>query len=131
MCGARGDLETMGAQLAFIGSGEPPFARTFHDEFVPDCSVYSDTSAATYAAIGARSGLRTIAGPGVIVAALRARRNGFRQTATRGRPLQQGGVVVMLPGDRVAWSYTSRHAGDHPSTDQVVEAVRTAVGQRD
>ena len=129
MRGARGELEAMGARLAFVGTGEPRYARSFRDELVPDCPVYSDTSGATYASIGARGGLRTIAGPGVITAALRARRNGFRQTQTRGRPLQQGGVVIMLPGDRVGWSYISRHAGDHPTTAQVVEAVRTAVGR--
>ena len=129
MRGARGDLEAIGARLAFVGTGEPQFARAFRDEFVPDCPVYSDTSAATYVAIGARGGLRTIAGPGVITAALRARRGGFRQTHTRGRPLQQGGVVVMLPGDRVGWSYLSRHAGDHPTTDEVVAGARAAVGR--
>jgi hypothetical protein len=37
-------------------------------------------------------------------------------------------VLVVLPGDRVAYSHLSRHAGDHPPTEEVLVAVRAATG---
>jgi len=41
-------------------------------------------------------------------------------------PDQQGGVYVMLPGDRTAYAYLSGSAGDHPPIDAVLDALRAA-----
>lgn len=127
MRGTKGDIERLGAHLVFIGSGAPPFARNFRQEYVPDCDVYSDPSGRTYEVIGARRGLWSTFSPGAVWAAIRAFRRGFRQGKTQGRALVQGGVVVALPGDRIAWSYLSRHAGDHPTPEAVVAGLRRAV----
>ena len=129
MRGEKDEIEALGGRLVFVGSGSPAFARDFRAERAPDCTVLSDPVAASYRAIGARHGVISTLSPAMISAALRARRSGARQARVQGRPMQQGGVVVMLPGDRVAWSYISRHAGDHPEPAAVVSALRDAVGR--
>lgn len=125
--GRRAEIEALGAALLFVGSGAPRFARDFQRTFAPGSPVYSDPSGATYDALGARRGVLTTLGPSALRAGVRAMRGGFRQGRTRGLALVQGGVVVTLPGGRVAWSHLSRHAGDHPGPSEVVTALRRAV----
>ena len=124
--GVKGEIEAVDARLAFVGSGAPHFAREFRDTQVPDCDVYSDPSGASYRVIGARSGVLSTLDPAVIAAGFRTLRRGFRQAKTQGNALLNGGVVVMVPGNRVAWSYISKRAGDHPPTRRVLEAVGSA-----
>lgn len=128
MRGERSEIEALGGRLVFVGSGSPAFARDFRAERAPDCTVLSDPEVASYRAIGARHGVVSTLHPAMISASLRARRSGARQARVQGRAMQQGGVLVVLPGDRVAWSYISRHAGDHPRPTEVVAALRDAVG---
>ena len=128
MRGEQADIEALGARLAFVGSGTAAQARDFQAERAPGCTVLTDPQAQSYRAIGARHGIISTLHPRMIRASLRARRSGAHQTRVAGRPLQQGGVVVMLPGDRVAWSYISRHAGDHPDPAEVIAALRESVG---
>ena len=66
-------------------------------------------------------------GPRVWRAGLRALRRGARQTRVKGHPFQQGGVLVLAPGDRAVYAYISKQAGDHPPVADVVNAVRQAV----
>lgn len=128
MRGRKQEIDELGARLVYVGSGAPPFAAYFRETYVPDCEVYSDPSGRTYDVIGARRGVLSTFTPAAIRAALRALRHGFRQGKTQGKPFLQGGVLIVLPGDRVAWSYLSRHAGDHPEPDVVVRQLRSAVG---
>lgn len=127
MHGAKGDIEAAGGSLVFLGTGSPAFAKDFQQERVPDTPVFSDPSGATYNALGARSGLAVTLGPSSLLAGRRARAAGFRQGRTQGKALQLGGVAVILPGDRVAWSFLSQFAGDHPETGDVLAALRAAV----
>ena len=127
MRGVKPRIAEAGAALAFVGSGAPHFARDFQQAYAPDCQVFSDMSGATYEGIGARSGVLSTLGPQVLGAARRALAAGFRQGTTQGRAFVQGGVLILLPGDRVAWSYISSHAGDHPRPEAVTAALRTAV----
>lgn len=129
MLGVKDDIEAAGARLVFLGTGAPAFAKDFQQERVPGIPVYSDPSGRTYDALGAKHGLTVTLGPGTISAGKRAREKGFRQGRTQGKALQLGGVAVILPGDRVAWSYLSRFAGDHPESEAVVDAVRAAVAR--
>lgn len=126
MHGEREGIAARGARLAFVGNGSPAQARGFRDTHVPGADVYTDPSTATYRALGTARGLVATLGPGAVRNGLRALRGGFRQGAVQGNAWVQGAVLVVLPGDRVAWSRLSRHAGDHPSIAEVMEALRAA-----
>lgn len=122
----RADIERRGAALAFVGNGSPRFARGFRDEYCPGCTVLTDPRLDSYRAIGARSGLLNTLGPQAWGSALRAFRRGARQRGVQGHAFQQGGVLVVAPGDRLLYSHLSSAAGDHPSLDAILAAIPAA-----
>ena len=116
-----------------IGSGAPHFARAFAEDHGigpggAAVSVLVDPELRAYRALALRRGVGTILDRRAFVAGRRAFAGGFRQTRTQGDPLQQGGVFVVVPGDRVAWGYPSAFAGDHPDVGAVIDALRVGVG---
>ncbi len=117
------DVEAAGARLVFIGNGGVRYAGGFRDEFCPDCTVLTDPQLQSYKLIGARSGVLNTLGPQAWGAGVRAFARGARQHRTQGSPFQQGGVLVVAPGDTVAYAYLSKAAGDHPSVDEVIAAI--------
>jgi len=119
----RDDIEARGAHLAFVGNGAPRYAGGFRDDFCPDCTVLTDPELASYRVIGARSGVLNTLGPQAWGAGIRAFARGARQRRVQGSPFQQGGVLVMAPGDRVVYSYLSKAAGDHAAVDEVIAAI--------
>jgi hypothetical protein len=124
--GWRERIEELGARLVFVGSGAPAFAMDFQRAHAPDCLVLTDPSGASYAALGAVRGVLSTFSPRVLGSYRRALAAGFRLTETRGDALQQGGVLVVLPPNRVVYRHLSRVPGDHPAPEAVVAALRAA-----
>ncbi len=122
----RVDIEALGGGIAFVGNGTPRAAAWFQERFAADSTVLTDPDLASYHAIGARSGLLSTLGPGAWGAGLRAFRTGARQSTTKGHAYQQGGLVVMAPGNRVVYQHVSRAAGDHPPVSDVLAALEAA-----
>jgi peroxiredoxin len=120
------EIERRGADVVFVGNGDARHAKGFRDEFCPDCALLTDPKLASYKAIGARGGLVNTLGPQAWAAGIRAFRRGARQQKTQGHPFQQGGVLVIEPGDKVIYSYISKAAGDHPRVDDVIAAIPAA-----
>ncbi|MDQ6856760.1 MAG: AhpC/TSA family protein [Candidatus Dormibacteraeota bacterium] len=119
----RGEIEVRGARLAFVGNGGRRYATGFRDEFCSECTVLTDPELTSYKLIGARGGLVNTLGPQAWAAGIRAFRRGARQQKTQGHPFQQGGVLVVEAGGRVAYSYLSKAAGDHPRVNEVIAAI--------
>jgi hypothetical protein len=124
--GAQAEIEARGARLAFVGSGSPGQAADFGASHAPGVDIYTDPSTATYPAIGTARGVGATLGPRAAIAGLRAVRGGFRQGMVKGDVWMQGAVLVVLPGDRVVYTHVNRHNGDHPSTGEVLAALRRA-----
>ncbi|HEY8756000.1 MAG TPA: peroxiredoxin-like family protein [Candidatus Dormibacteraeota bacterium] len=121
---ARGDeIERRGARVVFLGNGSTRYAAGFRDEFCPECTVVTDPELITYRLIGARGGLVNTLGPQAWAAGIRAFRRGARQQTTQGHPFQQGGVLVVAPGNEIRYRYISKAAGDHPAVDEVLAAI--------
>ncbi|HEY6470190.1 MAG TPA: peroxiredoxin-like family protein [Candidatus Dormibacteraeota bacterium] len=123
---ARSDIEKLHGGIVFVGNGTPRAAAWFQKKFAPDSTVLTDPELVTYKAIGAHSGLMSTLGPQAWGAGLRALRSGARQTATKGHPFQQGGVLVIAPGSKVLFRHVSSTAGDHAPMDRVLAALRSA-----
>lgn len=120
----QAEIAALGARLVFVGNGEARWARDFAEKDCRGCRILTDPGLTSYRAIGARRGWSTTLGPRSLAAGWRAFRRGFRQTALRGVADQQGGVLAVLPGDRIAYAYVSGSAGDHPPVDAVLDALR-------
>jgi hypothetical protein len=124
--GKRSEIEALGAGIVFVGNGTARAAAWFHKQFAADSIVLTDPELVTYKAIGARSGMFSTLGPSAWSAGLRAFRSGARQSTTKGHPYQQGGLVVMAPGNRVLYQHISKAAGDHAPVADVLAALEAA-----
>jgi hypothetical protein len=122
----RAAIEALGGGIAFVGNGTPRAAAWFQKRFAADSTVLTDPDLVSYEAIGARSGLLSTLGPGAWSAGIRAFRSGARQSTTKGHPYQQGGLVLMAPGNKVLHRHVSRAAGDHPPVSDILSALAAA-----
>jgi alkyl-hydroperoxide reductase/thiol specific antioxidant family protein len=116
------DIRRRGAELIIVGNGQPQHAIDFRDTEHVESPLYVDPELQAYAAAGLKRGLRSSLSPGVILRGVRAFREGKRQSAPKGDAWQQGGVFVILPGNRVEFVYISEEAGDHPSAEAILSA---------
>ena len=117
-------IHEAGAELVIVGNGTPEMARAFREDLGLEVPLYTDPTRRTYALAGFKRGvLATFSAKGVAHAA-RAWRKGFRQTATRGDPLQQGGLLVVDPGGRILYAHRDNEAGDLASNEDVLAALR-------
>ena len=117
------DIRRRGAELITVGNGQPQHAIDFRETEHVESPLYVDPELQAYAAAGLKRGLRSSLSPGVILRGVRAFSEGKRQSATKGDPWQQGGVFVILPGNRVEFVYISEEAGDHPSAEAILSAL--------
>ena len=104
-----------------IGNGTALMAQDFVEGFAVPFPVYTDPKRAAYREAGfLRSfglGFKTL-GRG-----RRAARAGHSQGKVQGDPWQQGGVLVITPEPRLAWSFVSNSAGDHADVEDVIRAL--------
>jgi alkyl-hydroperoxide reductase/thiol specific antioxidant family protein len=120
----RDSVHGRGAELAVIGNGSRHFAEAFKRDLGLETPLFVDTRRDAYRALGMkRSFFHTLLAPRVFSHGLRAWRKGHRQKRVQGDPWQLGGVLVVLPGGRIAYRYLSGEAGDHPPVEDVLAAV--------
>lgn len=105
----RGELAASGVTLAFVGNGNVMMANAFKEDFDVQDPLYTDTSRASYKALGLKRnfGLMKSLGRGK-----RAMAAGFKQGKTAGDVWQQGGVVLFDADGSVRWKHIDDGAGD-------------------
>jgi hypothetical protein len=113
--------------LVLVGGGTPEQARAFRLLTGWPHAVLVDGDGKAAAAAGLRRmTLLSLANPKMLLAVLRARREGFRQGKTQGDPWRLGGTLVVAPGDRVLYEHRNARADDDTPLDDVIAAVRAA-----
>jgi hypothetical protein len=116
-------IHARGAELAIVGNGDLEAARAFARETRLATPLYVDSVREAYRALGMRRDVAAALNPAFLTNAVRALRAGFRQTSVQGDPWQMGGVLIVLPGGRVAYRYLSSAAGDHPPVAELIAAL--------
>lgn len=120
-------MRAAGAGIAVVGQGTPEMAQDARRETGWRGPIYVDGEGVAYRAAGlAKATIVGVFRPRVVMAALRARREGFRQGRTRGNPWQLGGTLVVAPGDRVLYAWRNRAADDDAPMEEVLTALRGA-----
>ena len=116
-----------------IGQGEPTNAARFRERFGLDLQLLVDTDRRAYKAAGTKVGtLSELLGVKVVAKGIaRAGRSRVIQGPVDGHPAQLGGMMLVLPGGKVPWVHLSDDASDYPANDEVLEAVRAALGGAD
>ena len=106
-------MDRRGAGLVVVGPGRPEHLEAFRAVTRYAGPLYADPSLASFRAAGLAYGWSKTFHPRSIWKGVRAFASGFRQGARRGNPVQQGGIFVLGPGDRVRYEWRDRFAGDH------------------
>ena len=120
------EITALGARLVFVGNGTPEHARDFRSTQGITAPLYVSPDLGAYRAFGFKSGLASTIGPAAVAHGVRALLGGHRQGAITGAPMQQGGVVLMMPDGTTPYVYRSGAAGDHPTTADLLAAIRAA-----
>lgn len=118
-----------GAPLVMIGQGTPANAAAFRKRFGLAVDLLVDTDRRAYKAAGTKVGsFSELLGPRVVARGVRrALGSGIVQGRVVGHPAQLGGLMLVVPGGAVVWAHLSTNAGDYPPSDDLLEAVRSAL----
>jgi hypothetical protein len=115
-------FQRVNAQLVVIGNGPAKFIMPFRKDTRYQGPLFTDPTLETYHILGFNKGITSLMGLDPLKAGIRALTTGYLQKGVQGPPTQQGGVLVVGPGDFVHYIYRSKKAGDHPSLTEVLHA---------
>jgi hypothetical protein len=124
----RSKFEAAGVRLAVIGQGTPKHAEHFRDSHELELPMYVDEGRGSYKAAGAKIATFTeLLGPSVVAkGAAASARDGVVQGRTVGHPAQLGGVMIVKPGNEIAYVHLADDASDNPSNTDVLQAASKA-----
>jgi hypothetical protein len=125
--GREKELLAANARLLFVGTGSPAMAADFQKAHASPHPVFSDVTRRSFEAAGMRRSFWSFLHWRFVRNALRAFRNGFRQTEVLGDAWQQGGVLLFDSHGRLRHHQIDAVAGDTINLDAVVTALRSGV----
>lgn len=116
--GRRKELENNGAKIYFIGSGAPYFVGKFKKELeLFDTQIFTDPTLRVFQAAGFERGFFKALHPSGIYNGYQKSKEGHSQgkyEKDAGDLWQLGGVIMIKPGNKLAYHYISEVAGDYP-----------------
>lgn len=124
----RSKFDATGARLVVIGQGTPEQAAHFRDSLELEIPLYADDKRESYKAVGTKvATFGELLGPKMIAkGAAASRRDGVVQGRTVGHPAQLGGVLIVKPGNEIAYVHLSDDASDNPPNAEVLQAATDA-----
>jgi hypothetical protein len=121
--GLRAEIRARGAGLVLIGSGTHTQAREFAQSAAFAGELYVDPKREAFQALGLHRSVLRVLDPRALWRAAAARRAGFRGGPLAGDPWQQGGTLVVGPGNRLHFAHRDRRADDHARTEDLLGAL--------
>ena len=106
-----------------VGPGKAEHLAGFREATGYEGPLYADPSLATFGAAALASGWGRTLHPLSVLKAVRALADGFRLGKRQGNPVQQGGVFVLGPGERVRYEWRDRFAGDNAPVAAVLASL--------
>lgn len=114
------DFEDRQMQLVVIGNGAPHFIKAFREDTGYPGKIYTDPSLNTYKSLNLKRSLGSLFGLKSVKEGLRAAASGYLQTEIQGDALQQGGAIIVGPGDVLHYVYRNSEAGDHAPVEEML-----------
>jgi peroxiredoxin len=121
------EIAALGISIVFVGNGAPNFIEGFVERNRlgdKPVEIVTDPSLRVFDAAHLERSYWSNLAPAALRNFARALLHGFRQTHVEGNAQQQGGVMLVEPGGRLAYFHRDRVAGDHAPTAEVVAAAR-------
>ena len=119
----KSTLDKAGAQLVFVGNGNPSHAREFMTEYNLAKGVFTDPSRKLYSALEMRHGVNSTLNVNTARHARRAYQRGYRQRGVKGDPWQQGGNVAIGADGNVIALERATVAGEIVPVRGLVDAL--------
>ena len=126
---AHEQIEATGARLVLIGQATPRHAAHYQRRFAPEVEILADESRESYKAMGfPRASATQLVGPKSLTKGLVRGATGVGVGRVIGDAQQLGGTIIVSPSGEILWSYFMRDASDTPSIDDLLEALKEALG---
>ncbi len=119
----RAEIEAAQGRFLFIGHGNFNTAKSFAANRVPGATVLLDEDLSTYGYLGAVHDLRRFLHPRVPLAYIESMLKMRQITGSGGSLKQNGGVLILVDGVKLAYSHIDQYPGDYPSMDELVNAL--------
>ena len=104
--------------------GTPEQARDFRALTNWKGPLLTDAEGRAYAAVHLRKmSLWSVLSFRLIRNVFKARKEGFRQTKTKGDARQLGGTIVVAPGDRILFSWANANVDEEASLGDILAAL--------
>ncbi len=110
--------------MVLIGNGPHFFIKPFRESTKYKGPIYTDPSLESYQILGFKKGLMTLLGVKSFREGIRAAFSGFAKVQIQGDTNQQGGVIIMGPGNKAHYFYKNSETGDHAPMTEIVEAYK-------
>jgi hypothetical protein len=114
------DFEDRQMQLVVIGNGAPNFIKAFREDTGYQGKLFTDPSLNTYKTLNLKRSVGSLFGLKSVKEGLRAAVSGYLQTEIQGDALQQGGAIIVGPGDVLHYVYRNSEAGDHAPIQEML-----------
>ena len=125
----REKYEKAGAQIIFIGNGQPQYINAFKEDLkIQEATIVTDPSLQSYRAVGFKYGFLSVVNPGSLTNVVSMAMNGHRQsiyTRDAGTHWQLGGIVALNPDGRMTYHYISQSVGDFPPAQDTAEYLNS------
>lgn len=122
-------IEAAGLRTVAVALGEPKHAQRYCPQLAPSATCLCDSDTAAHRTFGLKRGnLLQLAGPQVVVSALRAAQAGHSQGQTTGDPAVLSATFVVDQRGTIRYAYYSKFAGDHPDLTALLDAARNEGG---
>ena len=112
------------AELVVIGNGDTHYLKPFREVTGYRGSLFTDPSLAVFEHLGFKKSLVSILGMHTFGKGLRAMKEGHSQGGIQGSILQQGGALVIGPGNTVYYFHRNREPSDHPPVKDLLDACK-------
>lgn len=109
--------------MVAIGNGHARWAQAFIEDEGIEFPVYVDPGKRLYDEFDMQHGRKKVFNRKSKAHSERAQAGGFRQTATKGDPWQNGGVIVFDQDGEIIYSHIEEVAGDLADLDDVIAAL--------
>ena len=116
------DFEKRNAQLAIIGNGKPEHIGPFRKITGYRGILLTDPELKTYKALNFKKSMGSLIGIKSATALMKSVGSGYTSSSVQGNAFQQGGALVVGPGDTVHYVYRSKEAGDEPPVEKMLKA---------